>query len=345
MSEENKTILTDEQLDKVCEAAAACRIPDNDIEYNPDNKNIAEEIVDTATDSNIDNNFDFAYNNEEDFIKILDVVKHLDDPNYKVYKNLPTSFQDTVRNIAIEQNISIEHWEDVAREFASKFKEYAGADDEFDKLQQELNEALKVPSIMDIYNEHTEEIMNKNIPELIEKLKDTDPDKADQLAKVKEMYIKAFDFSMAKEKYNTNSKIRKAVRRYNNDFNSKIDYYNSRILHTDFKMHNAMNAYTALVSTLTNHTDHNYTEVDAKKFIIYILASTEDLDFTNIADESYAYYLIKNIDMLKYLGEGLTDFSSQLISNICDNIEYIRNKEDEANASLQNKSKSGGCRN
>lgn len=344
MSEENKTILTDEQLDKVCEAAAACRIPDNDIEYNPDNENIVEEIVDTTTDSNIDNNFDFAYNNEEDFIKILDVVKHLDDPNYKVYKNLPTSFQDIVRNIAIEQNISIEHWEDVAREFASKFKEYAGADDEFDKLQQELAEALKVPSVMDIYNEHTEEVMNKNIPELIEKLKDTDPDKANQLGKVKEMYTKAFDFSIAREKYDNNSKIRKAVRRYNNDFNSKIDYYNSRSLHTEFKMHNAMNAYKALLSVITSRSN-KYTEVDAKKFMIFILASTEDLDFSNIADESYAYYLIKNIDMLKYLGEGLTDFSSQLINNIYDNIDYIRNKEDEVNASLQNNSKSGGCGN
>ena len=336
MSEENKTILTDEQLDKVCETAAACRIPDNDIEYRPEDNNIAEEITDTNTD-NI-NNLDSMYDSE-DFIKIFDVVKHLDDPNYKVYKNLPTCFQDTVRNIATEQNISIEHWEDVAREFASKFKDYANADDEFDKLQKELSEALKVPSVMDIYNEHTEEVMNKNIPELIEKLKDSDPDKA------KEMYTKAFDFSIAREKYDNNSRIRKAVRRYNNDFNSKIDYYNSRVLHTDFKMHNAMDAYNALVSTLINHTNHNYTEVDAKKFMIYILASTEDLDFTNIADESYAYYLIKNIAMLKYLGEGLTDFSSQLISNICDNIEYITNKEDESNASLQNKSKSGCCRN
>lgn len=342
MSEENKTTLTDEQLDKVCETAAACRIPDNDIEYRPEDNNIVEEITDTNTD-NI-NNLDSMYDNE-DFIKIFDVVKHLDDPNYKVYKNLPTCFQDTVRNIAAEQNISIEHWEDVAREFASKFKDYANADDEFDKLQKELSEALKVPSVMDIYNEHTEEVMNKNIPELIEKLKNSDPDKADQLAKVKEMYTKAFDFSIAKEKYDNNSRIRKAVRRYNNDFNSKIDYYNSRVIHTDFKMHNAMDAYNALISALANHTDHNYTEVDAKKFMIYILASTEDLDFTNIADESYAYYLVKNIAMLKYLGEGLTDFSSQLISNICDNIEYITNKEDESNASLQNKSKSGCCRN
>lgn len=342
MSEENKTILTDEQLDKVCETAAACRIPDNNIEYRPEDNNIVEEITDTNTD-NI-NNLDSMYDNE-DFIKIFDVVKHLDDPNYKVYKNLPTCFQDTVRNIATEQNISIEHWEDVAREFASKFKDYANADDEFDKLQKELSEALKVPSVMDIYNEHTEEVMNKNIPELIEKLKDSDPDKADQLAKVKEMYTKAFDFSIAREKYDNNSRIRKAVRRYNNDFNSKIDYYNSRVIHTDFKMHNAMDAYNALVSALTNHTNHNYTEVDAKKFMIYILASTEDLDFTNIADESYAYYLVKNIAMLKYLGEGLTDFSSQLISNICDNIEYITNKEDESNASLQNKSKSGCYRN
>ena len=342
MSEENKTTLTDEQLDKVCETAATCRIPDNDIEYRPEDNNITEEITDTNID-NI-NNLDSMYDNE-DFIKIFDVVKHLDDPNYKVYKNLPACFQDTVRNIATEQNISIEHWEDVAREFASKFKDYANADDEFDKLQKELSEALKVPSVMDIYNEHTEEVMNKNIPELIEKLKDSDPDKADQLAKVKEMYTKAFDFSIAREKYDNNSRIRKAIRRYNNDFNSKIDYYNSRVLHTDFKMHNAMDAYNALVSALANHTNHNYTEVDAKKFMIYILASTEDLDFANIADESYAYYLIKNIAMLKYLGEGLTDFSSQLISNICDNIEYITNKEDESNASLQNKSKSGCCRN
>jgi hypothetical protein len=52
------------------------------------------------------------------------------------------------------------------------------------------------------------------------------------------------------------------------------------------------------------------------------------------------YYLVRNIIALKHTKEAKTDFAVELINNICDTIVFIRDKEDEFNASNMHKSKS-----
>ena len=53
----------------------------------------------------------------------------------------------------------------------------------------------------------------------------------------------------------------------------------------------------------------------------------------NLEDAAYMYYSLKNITMLNLTNETKTAFASELINNICDVIQYIRDKEAEFNAS------------
>ena len=58
-----------------------------------------------------------------------------------------------------------------------------------------------------------------------------------------------------------------------------------------------------------------------------------NMDPGNILDAAYMYYALKNITMLNLTNETKTDFAAELINNICDIIEFIREKEAEFNAS------------
>ena len=49
---------------------------------------------------------------------------------------------------------------------------------------------------------------------------------------------------------------------------------------------------------------------------------------------------MKNIIVLKHSNEAKTEFAAELISNICDTITFIRDKEAEFNAANMDKSKS-----
>ena len=79
---------------------------------------------------------------------------------------------------------------------------------------------------------------------------------------------------------------------------------------------------------------------DIYKFAILLCKHCENLDPTNVVDASYMYYLVRNIIALKYTNETKTDFSAQLINNICNVIVFIRVKESEFNESNLVKSKS-----
>ena len=79
---------------------------------------------------------------------------------------------------------------------------------------------------------------------------------------------------------------------------------------------------------------------DIYQFCILICESCRNMNPDDVIDASYMYYMIKNIIVLRHTQEAKTDFAIELISNICDTIVFIRNKEDEFNESVD-KSKSG----
>lgn len=400
MTDEIKNQLTDEQLDQVVDAVKKTRLPINDTEYKgTDNTDIveaseddkkfitgiskidnetttteeSETMTDDTDDVSIDNlNFDSMNEDsikdiqsdlglsEEDGLKLYEVIKNIKDPDYKVFKNLPFSMQETIRENAMKAGIPINQWEHIARSMIEEVASDAMIDSAFSDIEKELDEAFKLPSVVDLYTEHTKEVMDTNIPEMIESIKDTEPEKAAKLAHVREMFYKAYTFEYAKNVYENNSRIRKAVRRSKKELKSYINYFTSLNSHSGFKMPNVdeipdtlkdllvtnLNKITYItledntksMEFIKNILDHKYTEEDVEKFCVLILASCENMDADDPIYAAYMYYLVKNIAMLKYSNEAKTEFSLELINNICNTIEFIRTKEDEFNVSMQRKS-------
>lgn len=307
---------------------------------------VSSEKVASSIKSSLDLSDDEAY----DFIKLVNDFRK-DPNNTKVYANLPEKIKTLVNNLLLEGKIDISHREDVARTILMEFMGNAEVDAAFVDLEKSLNEALQIPSIVDMYSEHTREVMEKNIPEMIEKIKDEEPEKAEMLAKVKDAYTRSYTFETVKQKYVESTPVRKVVRKHDIEFRHSLDNFNEMNSTTRFKMHDVFEVPNVLTKILcidpmeqyTFYTangmeipesvqkliDFKVTDTDIQKFCVLMTVSCDNLDANDIIDASYMYYMTKNIIMLKHTQEAKTSFAAELINNICDVIALIRDKEAE----------------
>ena len=304
-----------------------------------------EKMALSAKDS-MDLSDDEAY----EFIKIIDEFRK--NPNAKVYHSLPEKIQTMINKLMLEAHIPVHNREDVTRAIIMEFMNNAEVEAAFVDFEKALNEALHIPSIVDMYNEHTRDIMENNIPKMIEAIKDEEPEKAEMLARVKDAYTRSYTFESVIEGYNNKSSIRKAVRRVDLEFKRSLEAFNRKNSKTRFKMHDIFELPKVLDKILHIDPNEEYgfyvlnpieeipdivkrlvelkiTTVDIQKFCIVITNSCENLDANDIIDAAYMYYLTKNIIMLKHTQEAKTSFAVELINNICDVIALIRNKEAE----------------
>lgn len=180
---------------------------------------VDEDIYDPEiTKDNIDNTAekakdDFNLTDDETY-QLLDTLQKMqEDSKYPVYKNIPESMQNIVKELAKSGNIPANHYNEIARMMLSEMISDTGLQSAMIDLEKSLNEALSIPSISDLYSEHTREVMEVHIPETIEKIKDEYPEKARVLGLVKDAFKKSYDYSFAKEEYMNNSRLRKFVRR------------------------------------------------------------------------------------------------------------------------------------
>lgn len=307
---------------------------------------VSSEKVASSIKSSLDLSDDEAY----DFIKLVNDFRK-DPNNTKVYANLPEKIKNLVNNLLLEGKIDISHREDVARTILMEFMGNAEVDAAFVDLEKSLNEALQIPSIVDMYSEHTREVMEKNIPEMIEKIKDDEPEKAEMLAKVKDAYTRSYTFETVKQKYVESTPVRKVVRKHDIEFRHSLDNFNEMNSTTRFKMHDVFEVPNVLTKILCIDPMEQYTfytandmevpesvqklinfkvtDADIQKFCVLITTSCGNLNANDIIDASYMYYMTKNIIMLKHTQEAKTSFAAELINNICDVIALIRDKEAE----------------
>jgi len=340
LNEENEIDLIAQEID---------HFPAADVSiFDVDNKEAVEEAVRNRAVDKIKGDFNIS---DEDTYQILEVVTKMKDGKYKVYDNLPKFFQDNIDALMAANNIPVNRKEDVARFVMNEFVQDADVEQAFIDFQKSIDEALNMPSISDLYSEHTRETMEVRIPAMIEKIKDEFPDKAETLEKVRDAFKRSYTFSYAKECFENSSHTRKAVRRYELEFKRCLDNYNYCNSKSQFKMTDAKEMPIALRKILIDDAaainvlnaeefvtnvdlynkirDLKVTEVDIKKFCILITITTRGLNPDDVIDAAYMYYLVKNIAVLRLTQEAKTDFSVELINNICDMIAFIRNKEAE----------------
>lgn len=324
---------------------------------NPSASDIMLSQINNNDNNSIDNakkSFDLTDEEASDFLEC--VSKMADNPNYPVFNHLPKKMKNMITKSMMENNIPSSHSNEVARMLIDEFMSDIKEDELFDDLQKAIDEAMNMPSFGDMYSEYSKETIEDRIPKIIEDVKDKYPEKAETLSSVREVFIKSYTFELAKNAYNNNSKIRKAVRRYDTELKRTLNDFNFKNEKSTFKVSDILqlpdilkivlieqpkNVSESKMNDLYNKIlDMNITDVDISKFCIYICKSCENMDPTNIVDASYMYYLTKNILMLKHTQDAKTNFSAELINNICDSIAFIRNKEAEFYASNMDKSKS-----
>lgn len=323
------------------------------------NSNYDITTVDDKTKAALASELDLS---DEDIFKLLTTLtKMKSDKNYPVYANLPEKIRAVVRNMAAQLDRGPKDYNMMAKAIMNELVADANIDSAFVDLEKALNEALNIPSLIDLYSDHMKTVMEVNLPQMIENIKDEEPEKAELLRRVSESFKKSYTFEMAKEKYEQSTALRKAVRRIGRDDDKLLkrtfNEFNYKNEKSNFKFNDATEMPDVLYHILEveperifeeykndrdNMPDHikkiidlQVTSLDINKFCMLITKSCEELDAKDIVDASYMYYLIKNIVVLKHTQEAKTDFAVELINNICDTMAYLRNKEAEFYANIQ----------
>ena len=324
-------------------------------------ENVEVDVSEEDLSKNAQNSLGLS---EEEAIQFLQCInEYKKNKKYPAYKNVPETIRSTVRSIAAKEGLSFQHYNEITRMILDEFLIDTEMNSALESFDKELKDAMAIPSILDMYSEHTKTIMDVNIPNMIEKIKDEYPDKAKQLEEVRDVFYKTIKLDDLKTAYESNSRIRKTVRRGEKELKSVIDTYNFKSMRSKFKVPDANDFVSALEHVLCEEPrlvaqiqmeardeipefyatilDLKVTRDDIVKFCILACKSCDDMNPDDIIDASYMYYLSKNIVSLAYTQETKTDFTVELINNICDVIAFIRNKEAEFNAEHLDKSKHG----
>lgn len=320
-----------------------------------DEKAVIEQTANSAKET-----FDLS---DEEVFQMINVLSNMrSNPKYPVYANLPEKMQLIISKLAYENKIPVSKLDAVSRAMLEELVSEAGIDNTLIDLEKALNEALNVPSIMDMYTEHTRNVMEDILPKTIENIRDEFPEKAEKLEAVKKAFMESYDFSFAKRVYTENSRLRKTIRRFSTEFQRSIDLFNYMNEKSNFKMNDANHLFAVLKKVLIDdpyiaYGVHEQTgealpemeqklcdmciaEDDIKKFCILICKSCENYNPNDVTHAAYMYYLVRNIIALRHTNEAKTDFAVELINNICDTITFIRDKESEFNESNMVESKS-----
>lgn len=332
-------------------------------DYDIDIFDINKEEIDIDTTAALDTDrvrdtFDLS---DDDVVTLLEVIGKSNEKNYDIYNHLPKSIQGFINDMIKEQGIPEDFRDTIAKMIISEMTNQSEVQQAFIDLEKSLNKALDIPSLADLYSEHTESVMEVHIPEMIEKIRDEAPDKAEMLEKVREVFHQAYDFSFAMNAYNNNARIRKSMRRQeqlgSKELRRALDNFCFRNESSRFKINDIHEVPDVLklilIEELQKVKDYifgqdpeederyhklfsrrlelNVTEKEIEKFCIMIAKSCETKDPYDVIDASYMYYLVKNLIVLKFTNESKTDFSIKLINNICDAILFIRTEEAKFN--------------
>lgn len=317
-----------------------------DVDDETSHLQLSDEDVNDRIKENLDGFLDLPEIEMVEFCNFISKYRKDKDKYPDVFSQLPQTLKTMIINLAIEQHVPFTEHNRMAKMFLDEIVSQAEMDEVFVDIEKSLNEALKIPTIADMYSEHTNEVMNVKIPEIIEKIKDTEPENAKMLEDIRGVFQKAYSLCDLKTHYEENARTRKFMRRDWDRFVRFCDEFNLKNSRSKFKMPDCRSISPALARVFITEEHEpesriaqmNITEKDISKFIILFCRTFSNADPSKLIDAAYMYYALKNIAMLNLTNETKTDFAVELINNICDIIEFVRTKEEEFDASGATKS-------
>ena len=320
-----------------------------------------KEVVDTAPASDVDilhvddldefNKSQFDKNfmettaklhqiSDEDALALLDIMTaYKKDKSMSIYNKLPEGIKTQVKQICMSANIPMSNANQVAKMMLEEMIAETATDQTFIDFEKSINEAMKIPSMVDLYEEHVGETMSEKLPAMAAAIEKEDPEKAKQLLAIADQYEAARTYSKLKDFFDNNSRVRKLMRRDWEKIKKFADECNFQNENSNFRIPDATTLYPILTKVITNDSDNDITDKQVKKFLVLLFYSITNLHKDELIDAAYIYYLLKNITMLNYMNDSsaktANTFSVELISNIKALIYYITAKEEEFYASNQ----------
>ena len=289
--------------------------------------------------------FDLTEEEATNIAQIL--IAYKNDKKMNVYKAMIPSMKLKINNLCMQSSIPLDQVGFVARMFMDQFLKNASVDEEFIDIEKTIEKSLKIPSLVDIYMEHINDTMDVKLPAMAEAIMEREPERAEAILKIRDEYNAAFLCSRLRKLYDTNSRIRKLIRRDWSDnavkhLADEANFHNSR---TKFKMPDC----SVIPSVLKNIIAERENKCDAisipewreqyvNKFCMLLFMSASYLDLNDINDAAFYYYSVKNLSMMAYLGDKMSDFSAELISNVYITMLYINRREADFNAKNIHKS-------
>lgn len=300
-----------------------------------------DQFNDSEFKRNFMSNTKSAYNISDDAVTgLIDVLMaYRRDKTINVYDKLPDEIKKQVQNICMSANAPATSRNAIAKAMLEQIIAETATDQTFIDFEKSLNEAMKIPSLIDLYEEHIDDTMNVKLPMMADAIEKEDPEKAKLLRDIAVRYDWARDFSKLQEVYDMNTRIRRSVRKEYDKWRKFAEELNYANRDSKFRMPDATTLQIILVKHITNDDSCDIAEDQVNKFLTLLYRSCEELDNNGLLDAAYMYYLLKNITMLSYVNDDSSQiadsFSAELISNIKALIYYISAKEEEFYASNQ----------
>lgn len=280
----------------------------------------AEELNKSVVinDDNMQSIKDFNMNDEEALSIMNLIIDYQRDKSINVYSRLPEQAKKMV-NMAAGHTTNINIINKTAKELLEYFISSMNINEAHIDLQKSIQKELEMPGIMEAFSEHQSEIMDLYLLEHAEKLKETNPEKAETILALREKYIDAINLTTLKNEVDSKSKntkrLDKELKKYNKycrDFNHKYEVKECRF---------NIKSVLLVAKTLDRVLDEKYKGDDILKFVILFIRVTRNYTPNNVFEHAYMYYTINTLLSLDYLTPG-----KEIYTKLINNIEYIIDK-------------------
>ena len=233
---------------------------------------------------------------DEEALAIITIIrKDMEGIEIK-YEELPRVVQQMVDSLKLAgaQTGTKRSTKTVVKDVIGFLRSQLQMDQELIEFQDVLKKEMKLPSLLSMYNEETDELMSKKIIELADKVEEENPEKAKLLRRLSDSYEDAKNFTtiirVVENQEKPAKKLQREIKRFNKyirDFNYKYNEIN-----TKFTIDSLQIAEKVLVRHTLCFPDK------AKMFLILFCKLCMNMNPNDVADHTYMYYTLKTITTL-----------------------------------------------
>lgn len=308
-----------------------------DFEHFANIDNALEEIIADNLKEKVSEDYNLS---DEEAVKFINVITRIrKKEKFKVYDELPDVLKEQIDKIVQTQEIPLNQRSNYLNTAAQFFVEELMTDVELDSLSIDLEKAMKelIPSPMEMYSEFNRDYIENEFIKVAEKIKDENPNTANNLLAMRKGYIDSYTFETMYELFK-NPKIQKNVRRADVLWSrTNIEYL--RLAHVcKFNLYSLQDLHKSLNIL-------GYSDIEAKRIItLFVYTYTNEIEdyndekeYNDIYRNSFANYFEVNLRSLSINTDLLSDFSKQIKEDLRALSNHINNTIAEKEAELSNK--------